>query len=207
MKKNMLLVPLLCISATISLISATQHRDGCKEFGDPCVCSNTGTQGFCLPGWMSNPPDQLYCDCSSDVLTEDEVIGLMIKKFCKKDSGITKFRGKTFRDIIRSASNSQRSAKILDAMLRILGEDPTDFDVSGKNSRKLQRNTNNFMRLREELKKATRTEKVMSHFFNVFDDCDYVGKECTCSNTGRKGICSISRSDTEEAPKLRCQCE
>lgn len=202
--KRSLLFSLLMMTTTISLFSATEHRDGCKEFADACTCSNTGSKGFCLTGWMSNPEDQLYCDCSSNVYSEDEMISFMIKRFCQKEPDNVALK---FREIIRTSSKSRRSAIILDEMLKLLGDNPTDFDISGKNTAKLRKNTQNFLKLREDLKKATRLEKVMPMFFFTDGTCYYINQECVCANTGRKGVCSASHTPGGEPPQITCHCE
>jgi hypothetical protein len=169
-------------------ITATQ-RDNCKEMGDSCGCAIVNSKkvlpGFCLPGLESKPANQLYCDCTSDVLSEDEVITLMIQKYSASDR-----TGGLIRQYVKKWF--PQSYAILESI----------YAQVGANAAKLT--TVNIAKLRNDLTEMMRKEKIAWAFFAVSDECAYVGKDCDCSKERRKGVCTVTRNRPGE---LRCHCE
>ena len=59
MKVVLCVALLLGLLATTAAIARADH-DGCGSAGQPCVCSNTGWEGFCGRGPLKRG---LYCQC------------------------------------------------------------------------------------------------------------------------------------------------
>ena len=200
MKNNTLfswILALACLTM-IALTAETQHRNGCKEMGDACVCP--WMKGFCLPGWMSNPPDQLYCDCSSDVYSEEEILDVIIATYCSQawsrvwPSGSSRL-GESDRNGFNMTRGNEKTSKVLQKIFAIVGENPQNILKNAA-----------VTPLLEELKLALRSEKSLPYFIRTDGVCFYIGQECVCANTGRKGVCSATRRPLRQQISVICHC-
>lgn len=191
---------LILLLACLALLHSTygENRDKCQTIGQPCVCSNTKLKGFCFPTLLSQE-QELYCDCQSDVLSEQEMILVMAGKY-KNDGNVKrsvqKFypeMGSVFEEVLRSQKKLEeaRLRKKMGALIynkKAQEKLARDIEQAEEALRKVVAQVAEKMVLTSQ-----KTPTLASLFFNVYY-CSYYGESCRCGNTGLEGICAVDRN-------------
>ncbi len=225
--------------------------DGCTDFGNACICSNTGNKGRCLPstGCQLDADNQTCCNCNNEVLNDAEIEKLQKTAF-------NRFYEK-YPTVLKPVKDALDNKKITYwdlPKVQLFLSTPQDYKESYSTPLRpmllLDRNiAMKDGKLKPEINLAYRTYKEMKEkkpwlfdgslinpmsgylyfihpeayqirtkllngqyliqeLFPTDEACKgkILNQYCTCANTGKEGLCWVSRQPMPDQPSLTMYC-